>query len=355
MRKLDVNLKNKNYSILIQNGIIKDIVKYINNVTKGNKLVIITDTNVEKLYLNRILMYLNNSIYDIKIIVIKSGEKYKSMQTLNDIYDKLCDFSINRDDMIIAFGGGVVGDIAGFVASTYLRGISYIQIPTTLLSQVDSSVGGKVAVNLSKGKNLVGNFYQPKLVLIDTNFLNTLSEKHIKDGMCEIIKYACLEDKDLYNVLLNYNLNNLFKDEKILENIIYMCCSIKKKYVEEDEFDKGRRILLNFGHTIAHVIENYYNYKHYTHGEAVAIGMRYVIVWGQKNNLTKVSTVEDIEKLLDRYYIKYQLPKMDKNNIVDIIKLDKKVEKNIIKLVVLKTIGEPYIYRLNLNEIYKFL
>lgn len=355
MRKLNINLDNKNYSILIQDGIINNSIKYIDNVAKGNKLIIITDTNVEKLYLNDFLMHLSCSKYKVKSIVIQAGEKSKSLETLNNIYGKLCDFNTNRDDMIITFGGGVVGDIAGFAASTYLRGINYIQIPTTLLSQVDSSVGGKVAVNLSKGKNLVGNFYQPKLVLIDTNFLNTLSEKNIKDGLGEIIKYSCLEDEKLYKILLNNNIRSLFEDKKTLIDIIYMCCNIKKKYVEEDEFDKGKRIFLNFGHTIAHVVENYYNYKYYTHGEAVAMGMRYVIEWGEKNNLTKVGTVNEIERIFNKYHIKFVLPKMDKNEIVDIIKLDKKVENNIIKLIVIKAIGEPYIYSLNLNEIYKFL
>ena len=191
--------------------------------------------------------------------MVKAGEESKSFETLLKVYDKLLDFKINRGDIIIALGGGVVGDMTGFAASTFLRGIPLIQIPTTLLAQVDSSVGGKVAVDLPRGKNLVGSFYNPKAVFIDPLLLGTLSDKYVCDGMGEVIKYGAIKDRELFYKLLDYeNKEAVLKD---IDKIIYNCCRIKATMVEADERDTGERMLLNFGHTIGHAIEQFFNYK----------------------------------------------------------------------------------------------
>ena len=242
--------------------------------------------------------------------------------------------------MIIAFGGGVVGDVAGFAASTYLRGIPYIQVPTTLLSQVDSSIGGKVAVNLNVGKNLVGSFYQPRLVLIDTKVLDTLPDRYIKDGMAEVIKYACIEDEEFFDFLNNLDVSNLSSN---IEDIVYKCCNVKKLYVEEDEKDTDIRMKLNFGHTIGHAIEKYFDYKKYTHGEAVAMGMYNITVNSEESGYTKEGTSEKIKGILIRFGLEYSLPEMDREILEQTIKNDKKNLSNKLNLIYLKKIGEANI------------
>lgn len=272
--------------------------------------------------------------------MIESGEASKSIQTLEFIYNKLAYEGITRTDLILAFGGGVVGDIAGFAASTYLRGISYIQAPTSLLAQVDSSIGGKTAINLSYGKNLVGCFYHPKLVLIDTNVLNTLAEEDIKAGMAEVIKYACIEDEDFFEFLNNVKLSSLSSH---YEDIVYKCCSIKKKYVEADERDKGIRMKLNFGHTIGHAIEKYFDYNHYNHGQAVAIGMYNICLESEESGYTKHGTSERIKNILIKYGLEYKLPDMNMEELEKIIQSDKKNMFDKLNLIYLKRIGESNI------------
>ena len=248
--ELNVNLKENSYPIIIKRGIIKNIGNYIKDKFEGNKIAIISDNIVYEIYGDDIKESLENQGYDVKSIIIPAGEQSKSFSTLPSIYNELLEFKLTRSDVIMALGGGVVGDLAGFVASTFLRGVPFIQVPTTLLAQVDSSVGGKVGVDLEKGKNLVGSFYHPKLVIIDPEVLNTLSPRMFKDGLAEVIKYGCIKDKELFEKLKKYNDKNaLIKD---IDSIIYTCCDIKRTVVEEDEKDFGERMLLNFGHTLGH-------------------------------------------------------------------------------------------------------
>ena len=267
--KLHVNLGKDSYDIIIEKGSLEHAGDYIKDVFKGRKIAIISDDNVFPLY----GISLENQLasYDVTSIVIPHGEPSKNFEILPSIYSKLLDAKLTRSDLIIALGGGVIGDLAGFVASTYLRGVKFIQMPTSLLAQVDSSVGGKVAVDLPEGKNLVGAFKHPLFVLIDPLTLKTLDPHFITDGMGEVIKYGCIKDRALFDQLKGYkDFKDLYQD---IDEIIYKCVDIKRDVVEKDLFDFGDRLCLNFGHTIGHAIEQYYNFSKYSHGEAVAIGM----------------------------------------------------------------------------------
>ena len=275
-------------------------------------------------------------------MVLAPGEKTKSFSTLPSIYNELLDFKLTRKELIITLGGGVIGDLGGFAASTFLRGVSFIQIPTSLLAQVDSSVGGKVAVDLEKGKNLVGSFYQPKAVFIDPDVLNTLPEKFYKDGMAEVIKYGCIKDRDFF-----YMLKSLKSREEVMNNIediLYKCCYIKKSVVERDEKDLGERMLLNFGHTLGHAIEKYYNFTGYSHGEAVAIGMYNISLKSEDEGITEKGVAEEIKEILINYDLPYKVDIKDNNKIIDTISLDKKNIGNVLKVILLKSIGESIIY-----------
>ncbi|WP_202710195.1 3-dehydroquinate synthase [Sporosalibacterium faouarense] len=358
MDDLKVRLPHKSYDIFIGSNILKDIREQINNTVNLDnsvkKIAIITDSNVEKIYGSTIVELLSyDNTIGIKLITIRPGEQSKNLKTVERLYNELLDFHITRSDLIIAFGGGVVGDISGFVAATFLRGVPFIQIPTTLLAQVDSSVGGKVAINLPKGKNLVGSFYHPDGVFIDVGLLQTLKDRYFTDGLSEIIKYGCIKDRDLFYQLLR--LDELNKNSKDIANIIYKCCDIKRKIVEEDERDIGNRMILNFGHTIGHAIEKAYNYKKYTHGEAVAMGMYHITNKSEAQGLTERGTTKILKKILEKYNLPYELPDVVRDEILDNVKLDKKTKGDTINLILLSKIGEGYIKEINITEVSKFI
>ncbi|MEW8955242.1 3-dehydroquinate synthase [Clostridium sp.] len=338
MKKLRVNLKENSYDILIDKGILSTIGTEVRKVFSGNKIAIITDENLESYYKKVIEKSLLEEGFNVKTIVLKPGEKTKDFSTLPYIYEEILDFNLTRSDLIIAFGGGVIGDIAGFVSATYLRGISFIQVPTSLLAQVDSSVGGKVAVDLHRGKNLVGAFYQPKLVIIDVNVLNTLEDRFFNDGMAEVIKYGCIKDKKLFSMLCN--LNGREEVMEYIEDIVYKCCDIKREVVERDERDTGERMILNFGHTLGHAIEKYYNYETFTHGEAVAVGMHLITTLSEEKQLTKKGVSSLLKQILIKYNLHYNIDIKDKNSLMENIKLDKKNLNNSLNLICIKDIGE---------------
>ncbi|MCT4620007.1 MAG: 3-dehydroquinate synthase [Marinisporobacter sp.] len=351
MPTLKVNLPEKNYPILIQKGILNHIGEKIKKIYQNKKIAIITDTHVEKLYGARIKKQLDND-FEIKMIVLEPGEKSKSMDVLQHVYNKLLEFEITRGDLIIAFGGGVVGDLTGFAAATLLRGIPFIQIPTSLLAQIDSSVGGKVAVNLPKGKNLVGNFYHPKAVFIDPDVLKTLDKRVFSDGMAEVIKYGCIRNKKLFDDLLKYNDEELFEH---IEQIIYTCCHIKKSIVERDELDTGERMLLNFGHTLGHAVEKHYKYEKYTHGEAVAIGMYHITKKGEALGITDKKTSDCIKEILCKYHLPYEMPAMDQEEIIKTIGLDKKNKGQYMNIILIKKVGESLIKKIYKKDIVAFI
>lgn len=353
MRIIDVDLTTNKYDIVINKGIIKNVGKEIKSIYKGSKIAVVTDENVHNIYGITINESLKICGFEVSFIVIKPGEKSKSMEVLNYVYTKLISFKITRGDLLIALGGGVVGDLAGFAASTYLRGIDYVQIPTSLLAQIDSSIGGKVAINLEQGKNLIGSFYHPKKVLIDPEVLNTLPDKFIKDGLGEIIKYACIKDLNFFNILMNIKTKEDLNAK--IEDIIFNCCNIKKEIVEKDELDTGIRMLLNFGHTLGHAIENYFNYEMYTHGEAVSIGMYYITHKSEELGYTESGTSEKIREILLNFNIDYILPKVNLEAIKKLVYIDKKNISRNINLILLKKIGEAFIEKTPIENIDKFL
>lgn len=353
MYNLNINLPDKNYDIIIKNGLISEIGDCVKSVYKNKKLAVITDTNVESIYAKTLRENLEKSGFEVHFIIVEAGEKSKSISVLEKVYDELLSLNITRGDMIITFGGGVVGDLGGFAASTLLRGIKFIQIPTSLLAQIDSSIGGKVAVNLPKGKNLVGSFYHPEAVFIDPELLKTLDKKFIADGMAEVIKYGCIRDKELFDKLNNYS-----SEEELFENIeevIYDCCNTKREVVEEDELDLGIRMILNFGHTLGHVIENYYNYEGYTHGEAVAIGMHQITKRSEDLGVTKAGTTSELKEILKKYNLPFEMPDIPKAEILETISLDKKSHVDDISLVLIREIGDSFLKKINRDDIFDYI
>ena len=337
--KLTVNLGENSYPIFIENGIIKKSGEHISQIFSGQKIMIVSDDNVFPLYGQQVMDSLKD--YECHSLVLPHGEPTKNFQSLPKIYTAMLDAKLTRSDLVIALGGGVIGDLAGFAAASYLRGIKLVQIPTSLLAQVDSSVGGKVAVDLPQGKNLVGAFYQPKMVLIDPDVLNTLPEHFIKDGMGEVIKYGCIKDGSLFDRLCAHSSFEDLKPE--LPEIIARCVDIKRIVVEADQFDTGERMLLNFGHTLAHTIEQYYNYERENHGEAVGIGMYQITLMAEEKGLTSSGCADQIKKALDIYGLPSScgLPVTD---LTKAITLDKKNLNGKLNVVLLKELGSSYVY-----------
>ena len=340
--ELKVDLKDRSYPIIIEKGLINRVSEEIRKVYKGKKIFIITDDNVNKYYGGKISGELKKNDFEVKLLALKPGEETKNFNTLPIVYNELLDFNLTRSDLIIALGGGVIGDLAGFVASTYLRGVDFVQIPTSLLAQVDSSVGGKVAVDLDRGKNLVGSFYHPKCVLIDPDVLNTLEDRFFIDGMAEVIKYGCIKDKEFFDYLEKMENNQQLINN--MEVVIHKCCDIKRQVVENDEKDKGERMLLNFGHTLGHAIEQYYNYTKYSHGEGVAIGMYVISKISEEKGLTKKGTSQRIKDILVKYNLPYELD-VNIEETLEAINLDKKKLGNDLNVIILKEIGSSEIYK----------
>ncbi|MBQ3101970.1 3-dehydroquinate synthase [bacterium] len=324
--KIDVNLGDRSYPIIIQNNLLQNLDEYL----RGNVFVV-TNTTVNKLYGKYLKKHAK------KIIVIKDGEKYKNLATFEYISNQLLASKIERKDTIVALGGGVVGDITGYVASSVLRGVNFIQIPTTLLAQVDSSVGGKVAVNTKYGKNLLGAFYQPKCVLIDPNVLKTLPERQIKTGLAEVVKYAFIEKTACNTFDESFTFFDFLstKDYKQnYENIIARSCQIKADVVSADEHESNLRAILNLGHTLCHALEKLTNFK-ITHGEGVSIGLKFIFDLSLKLGLIEKEYYENAIQLLNSLGLKTDIPRAFKaDKIIELMKSDKKVVAGEINFVV---------------------
>lgn len=342
MQILRVNLPGREYDIKIEKGILDHSGELIAEIHKPCKIAVVTDSNVAPLYAERLLNSLKSSKFDAYVITVPAGESSKSVEMLTYLYSEMLSLGITRTDLIIALGGGVVGDLTGFCASTLLRGIPFVQIPTTLLAQVDSSVGGKVAVNLPQGKNLVGTFYQPKLVIIDPDCLETLTDRVFCDGMAEVIKYGVILDENLFERIEASPSRKEIMN--IIEDVIYRSCDLKRMVVEDDELDTGGRMVLNFGHTFGHAIEKKYNFCDYTHGEAVAAGMVMAAEYGESCGITPKGTANRIADLIE----KFNLPKkveIDKQSLLDAVKVDKKGEGNLVALIIPEKIGKVILKR----------
>ena len=272
MKTLHIDLGPRSYDIQIAPGLLDKVGEEIRKVCpRAKRIAIVTDTNVEPLYGARVEDRLEAAGFDTGLFTGPAGEGAKCATHLVALWEAMMHFGLTRTDAVVALGGGVVGDLAGFAAATILRGVDFIQIPTTLLAQVDSSVGGKVAIDLAAGKNLAGCFWQPRAVLMDPDTLNTLDDKTFSDGMAEVVKYGCIADRDFFEFLCAHPSRAQLMAN--IEHILYTCCNIKRSVVEKDELDTGKRMVLNFGHTLGHAYELAGNYEKWTHGQAVSAGM----------------------------------------------------------------------------------
>lgn len=341
MYTLEMNLPLKTYPIYIKKGLLCSIGEEIRKIYNNRKIAVITDSHVERLYGMNIDKSLKKEEFLIKKIVVEPGENSKSFSALERVCDELLEFGLSRDNLIVTIGGGVVGDLGGFAASIILRGVPFVQVPTSLLGQVDSSIGGKVAINSNRGKNLIGSFHHPEAVLIDPDLLHTLDERYLYDGMAEVIKYGAVKDESLFDSLLTLSTkDDLFCN---MEEIVYTCCSIKRDLVQMDEKDRGERMLLNFGHTIGHGLEKYFNYQKYTHGEAISVGMYTITKNSEHLGITKAGTSQLIKEILCKYKLPYEMPSVDNLKLIDEIRLDKKNTDKGINLILLKNIGDGFI------------
>ncbi len=335
------------YDILIGRDILGQCCDFIKPLTKAKKILVISDSNVAPLCAKKIVFALEKESFNASLFTFPAGEENKTLQTVSVMLDAMCRFGLTREDLVIAVGGGVTGDMVGFAASIYLRGIDFIQIPTSLLSQVDSSVGGKTGCDLPFGKNLAGAFHNPRLVLIDTATLDTLPSEFFCDGMGEVIKTGAIKDEKLFNCL------SAEDSDLSLEKIIYSCVNIKRQVVENDFKEAGERRLLNFGHTLGHAIELYYDFKGITHGEAVGVGMLMITRASEKNGLTEAGTADKIEALLKEFNLKTYVD-APLTELLALCRRDKKSTAEFINLVLLSEIGKAYVHKIPLDELESF-
>ncbi len=344
MKIINVNAS-KNYDVIIGEGILDSLGEKCISFFGKSKAVIVTDSNVKELWLDEAKKSLQLAGIDTLVFVFDAGEDSKNVGTLFELVDFMAKNRLTRSDFLVALGGGVTGDLTGLAASLYLRGIPFVQVPTSLLAAVDSSVGGKTAVNLAAGKNLMGTFYQPSLVLCDTNTLSTLPEAEFANGMAEIIKYGVIFDKDLFNKVRSGNVKS------DMEEIIARCVELKRNVVAKDEFDKGERQLLNFGHTLAHSIEKCSNFE-IPHGAAVAIGMviaaraSYALGWSEEDCTTAIIEANKSNNLPVECGFSAK-------ELADSALSDKKRTGGTINFVVPKVMGECVLKKIPVEELYK--
>lgn len=344
MITVNVELKERSYPILIGEGNLTEQHCYTSHLQKGDKVMIVSNPTVAAHYLAPLQSTLETLGCEVDSVLLPDGEEFKTLESLNLIYTALLQANHNRDTTIVALGGGVIGDVAGLAAATYQRGVKLIQIPTTLLSQVDSSVGGKTAVNHPLGKNMIGAFYQPDLVVIDTTTLHTLEKRQISAGLAEVIKYGAIFDEAFFSWLEN-NMNALLSlDHVALQYCIQICCEHKARVVANDEKEHGERALLNLGHTFGHAIETHLGYGKWLHGEAVAVGMLMAADLSMQLGDLPKSDVARIEKLLAEAVLPTVSPDgMTADDYLPHMMRDKKVLSGQLRLILLKSLGRAYI------------
>lgn len=346
MKKLTVNV-GKGYDILIEKGILANCGDYIKNVSSAKKVVIISDSNVAPLYLDTVNSSIKSAGYECFDYIFPAGEQSKTTSTVIKMVEFMAENELTRGDLVVALGGGVTGDMAGFASAIYLRGVDFVQIPTSLLAQVDSSVGGKTAVDLPQGKNLCGSFHQPILVLIDTNTLDTLSPHFFSDGLAEAIKMGCIKSASLFEKIEQKDAHD------IIDDIVYECDMLKAGVVERDEKEHGERAQLNFGHTAGHAIEKLHNFTTISHGEAVGIGMVLITKAQENNGTLEKGTSDRIANVLQKYDLMIE----DTNPLDDIVSAmnaDKKRTGTGINFTFIHSIGEGYNEKINYGDIPSF-
>ena len=339
---MQLNVKtSKPYEIFIERGCLDSLgARCAALFPAGAKAAVISDSNVFPLYGERALASLRGAGFQPDSFVFPAGEASKQLSTVAQMLGFLAERGLTRSDFLVALGGGVTGDMAGFAAACYLRGVRFVQVPTSLLAQVDSSVGGKTAVDLPQGKNLAGAFHQPALVLIDPDTLATLPPLFFADGMGEVIKYGCIRSRALFETLRGAD-----DLAPLMESILYDCVDCKRVIVEHDEFDTGERLVLNFGHTLGHALEKAHGYTGLTHGAAVGIGMVLIARLGEHMGLTEAGTADAIAEVLRKYH----LPVSDDASLDEVLRataLDKKGLGGDLRIVLLRAVGESFVHRL---------
>ena len=341
MKELNLDLGEKSYPIYIGENLLAQADCLTRHIA-GNQVMIVSNTTVAPLYIDKV----KNLLTDFKVseVILPDGEQYKNLDTVNQIFTSLLENRFDRSSTLIALGGGVVGDMTGFAAASYQRGINFIQIPTTLLSQVDSSVGGKTGVNHPLGKNMIGAFYQPKAVIIDVDSLDTLPKREFSAGMAEVIKYGLLGNEN-FLAFIEKNVKSLMNmDKSIVIDAIYQSCKDKANIVAEDELESGKRALLNLGHSFGHAIENSMGYGNYLHGEAISIGMYMAAVMSEKEGFIDQSQVSRVKSILENCELPTRLTgKINFSDFSKSMSVDKKVLKGKIRLVLLSRIGAAFV------------
>ena len=353
MRTLTVSLPGRSYDILIGSGLLHQAGQHLRPVLpRAKKLFVVTDSNVAPIYLSALIPGLERAGFETACREIPAGEASKSAAMLSALWEDMMDFGLTRTDAVVALGGGVVGDLAGFAAATILRGVDFVQIPTTLLSQVDSSVGGKVAIDLQHGKNLAGAFWQPRLVLMDPDTLDTLDDKTFADGMAEVLKYGCIFDRGFFNFLAQRPSRGALRAE--IESILYTCCDLKRAVVVQDERDTGARMLLNFGHTLGHAYELAGHYTRWTHGQAVAAGMVLAARLGAALGVTPAEVSGQIAGAVGALGLPARIA-CSQAGYAAAVGLDKKGAGEDITLILLSALGRAVPHKLPKAELLRLL
>ena len=355
MNTLTMRAGDFKYPVLIEKGLLESVPERLKSLFPKSRFALITDENVSRLYGQSFSAALEAAGLRHDVFTVAPGEKSKSPDTFAQLLSRLAQHGYNRADVVVALGGGVVGDLAGFVAAVFLRGMRVVQIPTTLLAQIDSSVGGKTGINLPEGKNLAGAFHQPSAVLVDSSLLQTLPEADFSDGMSELIKHALIRDAGMFAELEQHGV--VTADSDILAAWITRCLSIKRDVVAADEKDTGERMLLNFGHTIGHGIERLcaHTKRPMTHGRAVAIGMTAITAASERMGLTQAGTTRRIIAVLQKYALPYDISVFDKDEILKGILVDKKNIADSLNLVLISEPGQSFLHRIPQSDAKSFL
>jgi len=341
MKTLQLDLGERSYPIHIGQGLLQDEALLTPHIY-GNTSVVVSNETIAPLYISKIHDLISN--YRNTDVILADGEEYKTLDTVNQIFTKMLEERCDRKTTVLALGGGVVGDITGYGAASYQRGVNFIQIPTTLLSMVDSSVGGKTGVNHPLGKNMIGAFYQPQCVIIDTDTLNTLDDRQLSSGMAEVIKYGLIRDADFLDWLQENMAGLLKRDPELLTEAIYRSCKHKAEVVADDEKEAGQRALLNLGHTFGHAIETGMGYGKWLHGEAVAVGMVMAAQLSQKMGWLDSDDVKRIETLMQAANLPTTPPKeISATQFMDLMSVDKKVLDGVLRLVLMQSMGKAIV------------
>lgn len=347
MSRIYVDLKDRGYDIVIEPDSLDKLGGLLKPLKPGSKLAVVTDDQVSALYAQRAVKSLTQAGFEVYLLSLPHGEQTKSIYYLTQIYNFLCQYELSRTDGIVALGGGVIGDLAGLAAATYLRGIHLYQVPTSLLAQVDASIGGKTAVDLPQGKNLVGCFYQPRLVVVDPKLLQTLPDEIWRDGMGEVIKYACIRDKAMFESLMG--MAGRTPAQAQAPALIKACLQIKAGMVMNDEKDTGERMLLNFGHTLGHAIETVQGFTGIRHGEAVGVGMALITRLSEQKGFTKPGTYELVCKCLTAHGLEHTLTLSQPQKLREAMARDKKWLSGSLNVVLLKEIGQSFLQEVDLT------